>query len=74
VEATQGAAGGGEAHTRTELRAALADLRHLQGQLAAIGLEAEMASLPPDDEALARFAGQQAAVLGALGDVIEGRL
>jgi hypothetical protein len=73
VEATRGDASS-ESPTRTELRAALADLRHLQGYLASIGLAAELSGLAPEDDALARFAGQQAAALGSVGDRIAERL
>jgi hypothetical protein len=60
--------------TRAELRAAMADLRHLEGFLASVGREAEESTLEPDDDALAHFAGRLAGQVGALAASIEGRL
>src|SRR6185295_14407970 len=44
-----------EGETRSELRAALADLRHLEGFLASVGREHVVSSLNPGDEALSVF-------------------
>jgi hypothetical protein len=63
-----------EGTTRSELRAALADLRHLEGFLAAVGQEHLLSSLAPADEALSRFAEQQAVEVGRVADRIEEEL
>ena len=60
--------------TRAELRAALADLRSLQGFLATILRESEESSLDAAEQALSVFAGKQASRVGAIADEIEGRL
>jgi len=60
---------GGE--TRAEFDAALADLRHLQGFLAALGREHEVSSLSDEDDALSLLAERQAAELSRIGDEIE---
>jgi hypothetical protein len=57
--------------TRAELRAATADLRHLEGYLASLGREAEESSLEPDDDALAHFAGRLAGQVGSPAAAIE---
>jgi hypothetical protein len=57
--------------TRAELGAALADLRHLEGFLAAVGRQAEESSLEPDDDALAHFAGRLAGQVASLAAAIE---
>jgi hypothetical protein len=57
--------------SRPALRAALADLRHLEGYLAAVGRQAEESSLEPDDDALAHFAGRLAGQVGSLAAAIE---
>lgn len=64
----------GEGETRSELRAALADLRHLEGFLASVGMEHELSSLAPADEALSLFAGRQALGLSRIADEIEAAL
>jgi hypothetical protein len=52
--------------TREELKAAAADLRHLQGFLGAVARSPEEAALSPADAALAALAARQAeAVAGA---------
>jgi hypothetical protein len=63
-----------EGETRSELRAVLADLRHLQGFLASVGREHVVSSLSPGDEALSVFAEQQAVEVGRIADQIEEEL
>jgi hypothetical protein len=60
-----------EGVTATELRAALADLRHLEGYLAAVGREHQDASLSESDTALSVLAGRLARELSGVGDEIE---
>jgi hypothetical protein len=62
---------GPEGTVTTELRAALADLRHLQGFLGAVGQEEETASLAQGDTYLSRLAARQAVELARIGDQIE---
>lgn len=59
-----------ESATRTELRAALADLRHLEGFLASVGKEHVLSSLSPDDARLSQLAGTLAAHLGELAGTL----
>ena len=63
-----------ESPTRTELRAALADLRHLIGFLASIGQERHVSSLSPVDAKLSKFAGDAARVLNQIAKGIDRRL
>jgi hypothetical protein len=63
-----------EGETRAELSAALADLRHLQGFLSAVGREHEISSLSDADDALSIFAGEQAGELARIADEIEAAL
>src|ERR1700744_6170854 len=49
-----------EGETRAELSAALADLRHLEGFLAAVGREHEVSSLSEAEDALSILAGELA--------------
>ena len=63
-----------ESLTRVDLRAAAADLRYLEGFLLAVERQAEDSSLPPEDEALARFAGKLASRVSALVESIEEEL
>lgn len=63
-----------EGETRSELRAALADLRHLEGFLASVGREQVVSSLTADDEALSRFAEGQAVEIGRIADRLEEEL
>jgi hypothetical protein len=63
-----------EGETRSELRAALADLRHIEGFLASVGREHELSSLSPLDEALSEFAERQALELSRIADGIEAAL
>jgi hypothetical protein len=70
VEASR-AMGDDSSMTRAELRAAAADLLHLEGYLAAVGRQAEESSLEPDDDALAHFAGRLAGQVASLAAAIE---
>jgi hypothetical protein len=63
-----------ESSTRTEMRAAVADLRHLQGFLASIGQERRVSSLDPGDAKLSKHASQVARLLKQVGDTIERKL
>jgi hypothetical protein len=63
-----------ESSTRSELRAALADLRFLQGFLGAVGDEQRLSSLTEKDNALSRFAAGQADKLARIADRIEEEL
>ena len=60
-----------EGETRSELRAALADLRHLEGFLSAVGREHEVSSLSSADEVLSLFAERQALELSRIAQGIE---
>lgn len=60
-----------EGSTRTEMRAALADLRHLEGYLAAVGREHEEAALTEPDTALSLLAGRHAGELARIAEEIE---
>lgn len=60
-----------EGVTATEMRAALADLRHLEGYLAAVGREHEEAALRDADSALSRLAGRLAGELSRIAEEIE---
>jgi hypothetical protein len=63
-----------ESSTRMELRAAVADMRHLQGFLASIGLERKASSLEPADHKLAKYAAELARTLNKLAGGIERKL
>jgi len=63
-----------ESSTRWELRAAVADLRHLTGFLAAVGQEGHLSTLAAGDKRLARHASGAARVLNRLANSIESRL
>ena len=64
-----------EGVTATELRAALADLRHLQGYLAGIGREEEEAApLTEPETVLSRLAARQAVELARIADAIDAAL
>jgi hypothetical protein len=63
-----------ESSTRTEMRAALADLRHLEGFLGAVGREHVASSLSRPDDRLSRFAARQAAEVARIAHRIETEL
>jgi hypothetical protein len=63
-----------ESTTRTELRAAAADLRHLEGFLASIGTEHQVASLSIEDAWLSKMAAKLAPRLGGIAAKIEMKL
>jgi hypothetical protein len=60
--------------THAELRAAVADLRHLEGFLDSVRRSADDSDLPPEEEDLAIFAGRMARQVGGLVEAIEARL
>ena len=62
---------GGESATREELRATAADLRHLQGFLAAVARSQEECELSPVDEELAALAARQAFNVAGVAAAIE---
>ncbi|HEX4499102.1 MAG TPA: hypothetical protein VIE43_25720 [Thermoanaerobaculia bacterium] len=63
-----------ETSTRTEIRAALGDLRHLQGFLASIGQERHLSSLDAGDFRLSKHASQVARLLKQVGDTMDRKL
>jgi hypothetical protein len=63
-----------ESSTRTELRAAVADLRHLEGFLGAVGREHVASSLSRPDDRLSRFAARQSAEVAKIAHRIEAEL
>jgi hypothetical protein len=63
-----------EGWARSQVRAALADLRHMQGFLGSLTAEAEGSSLEPYEEHLYRYAGARSAILGTIADEIEAQL
>jgi hypothetical protein len=63
-----------ESSTRTELRAAVADLRHLEGFLGSVGREHRLSSLSSEDTALSQSAARVAVEVGKLADRIEHEL
>jgi hypothetical protein len=63
-----------ESSTRMEMRAAVADMRHLQGFLASVGLERKASALDPADHKLAKYAGEMARTLNKLAGGIERKL
>ena len=63
-----------ESSTRTEVRAALGDLRHLQGFLASIGQERHVSSLDEGDAKLSKHASQVARLLKQVGDTLQRKL
>lgn len=60
-----------EGVTVTELRSALADLRHLEGYLGAVGREREEAALTEPETALSQLAARLAEELARIADEIE---
>jgi hypothetical protein len=63
-----------ESSTRTELRAAVADMRHLQGFLASIGQERNLSTLLPGDAKLSKHASRIARLLKQVADTMENKL
>jgi hypothetical protein len=63
-----------ESMTHAELRAAMAELRHIEGFLDSVRQSAEQAGLPREEENLAIFAGRVARAVGGLVASIEARL
>jgi hypothetical protein len=63
-----------ESSTRTEMRAAAADLRHLQGFLASVGREREASSLDAEDAYLSNVAARLARQIGHAAAGIEREL
>jgi hypothetical protein len=63
-----------ESSTRTELRAAVADLRHLVAFLAGIGKHRRFSTLSEGDKNLSRYASEMARVLNRLANGIERKL
>jgi hypothetical protein len=66
--------GWAESSTRTEMRAAAADLRHLQGFLASVGRERQTSSLDPEDAYLSNVAARLARQIGHAAEGIEREL
>ena len=62
---------GGESATREELRSVAADLRHLQGFLAAVARSQEESELSLADAELAALAARQAQAVAGLAAVLE---
>jgi hypothetical protein len=60
-----------EGTTSSELRAAVADLRHLQGFLGAVGREHVISSLDARDSVLSELAGGQALEVERIADLLE---
>jgi hypothetical protein len=60
-----------ESHTTSEMRAALADLRHLQGYFSSVGRERRNSRLSPLDADLARLAARLGLSVAVLADEIE---
>jgi hypothetical protein len=63
-----------ESATKTEMRAAAADLRHLQGFLASVGRERDVSSLDPEDAYLSGTAKRLSSQLGRMAGWIEREL
>lgn len=63
-----------ESSTRTELRAAVADLRHLQGFLASVGQERKLSSLDAEDAFLSNLAAKLSPQVGRIAEWIEQEL
>lgn len=66
--------GWAESSTRTEMRAAAADLRHLQGFLRSVGEERRASSLDAEDAYLSMIAGKLSRQLARMADAIEREL
>jgi len=63
-----------ESTTRTELRAAVGDMRHLQGFLASIGQERHVSSLDAGDAKLSKHASKVARLLNQVASTLERKL
>lgn len=63
-----------ESHTTNEMRAALGDLRHLQGYFSSVGRERKSSRLTPPDAELARLAARLGLVVARVADEIEAAL
>lgn len=63
-----------EGSTRSELLAALAELRHLEGYLSSVGREHVLSSLSAGDTVLSQFAERQARELATIANHIEDEL
>jgi hypothetical protein len=63
-----------EGETRAEVRAAVADLRHLQGYLVTLGQTQADFDLSPHEARLSIFAGGKAAEVGRIADELEKEL
>ncbi len=63
-----------ESSTRTEFRAGIADLRHLQGFMASVGQERHASSLDEGDAKLSKHASQVARLLKQVADTMERKL
>lgn len=63
-----------ESSTRTELRAAVADMRHLQGFLATVGKERRLSSLDPGDAKLSKLSSGMARLMRRAANMIEREL
>jgi len=74
LEAAHVMPGPPEGWVRAHLRAAVADLRFLQGFLAFVGEERQGADLPAGEEELCRSVARKARSLGKIADVIEGEM
>ncbi len=71
LELARSAPSGAESSTRVELRAAAADLRHVQGFLAAVARHLEESELSVADGELAALAARQSLAVAGLAAVIE---
>ncbi len=71
LELARSAPPGAESSTRLELRAAVADLRHVQGFLATVGRHLEESELSVADGELAALAARQSLAVAGLAAVIE---
>ncbi|HEX9940680.1 MAG TPA: hypothetical protein VGG03_01590 [Thermoanaerobaculia bacterium] len=63
-----------ESSTRMEVRAAISDLRHLQGFLASVGQERALSSLDAGDARLSKHASRVARLLKQVADTFERKL
>ena len=63
-----------ESSTRTEFRAGIADLRHLQGFMASVGKERHLSSLDEGDRKLSKHAARVARLLKQVADTMELKL